>query len=249
MTTTIVINKQGYAVKDLHVFGETVTISPERTVMIVACQVNGMTTAAVVYQADGTFMGIAQSSNTLLQQLETESGYFRRRQVQTMQRLLPKTLDPDAKSLPWVKGQNAFMPITCYTDGPTTWVNTAFLTAIETQGFQTRLVMQDAPDIVTSKGRNKFIKQLTAIKIMSLWMCQDLYGCGSQLERAILPMINWPDNVPINVDQAALQASRDLTCLTTLGERLKLPVDEETTLADLQRRARLNISQRDMKTF
>ena len=91
-----------------------------------------------------------------------------RRQVQTMQRLLPKTLDPDAKSLPWVKGQNAFMPITCYTDGPTTWVNTAFLTAIETQGFQTRLVMDGAPDIVTSKGRNKFIKQLTAIKIMSL---------------------------------------------------------------------------------
>lgn len=84
---------------------------------------------------------------------------------------------------------------------------------------------------------------------MSLWMCQDLYGRGSQLERAILPMISWPDNVPINVDQAALQASRDLTCLTTLGERLKLPVDEETTLADLQRRARLNISQRDMKTF
>ena len=80
-------------------------------------------------------------------------------------------------------------------------------------------------------------------------MCQDLYGCGSQLERAILPMINWPDTVPINVDQAALQASRDLTCLITLGERLKLPVDEETTLADLQRRARLNISQRDMKTF
>ncbi|WP_270310797.1 hypothetical protein [Weissella cibaria] len=62
-------------------------------------------------------------------------------------------------------------------------------------------------------------------------------------------MINWPDNVPINVDQAALQASRDLTCLITLGERLKLPVDEETTLADLQRQARLNISQRDMKTF
>lgn len=109
--------------------------------------------------------------------------------------------------------------------------------------------MEGAPDIVTSKGRNKFIKQLTAIKIMSLWMCQDLYGCGSQLERAILPMISWPDNAPINVNREALQASHDLTCLTTLGARLKLPADEETTLADLQRQTRLNISQRDMKTF
>jgi|GEM_PF-5532914 len=231
MKETILLDTTGYATSPLNAFEEKGTISMQHTVMIMAKHLlNKKGRGAKIYYNDGQRLGVRQTTNQLMKQLEQTTGHTRQQHVRPFQRLLPECYQPQTKSLSWIRGGHAFLPVTCYSDGPTTWLNVQYIEAVEVRGAHTIFVMRDAPNVAVPKRYAGIMKQLTIIKIISHWMCQ-ISARETSWQQSALPEIAWPNNVPVNINHEALFWAQGISVMEQLADRLVM--DEPYLVADL----------------
>ena len=228
---SIILDTNGYGKEKLSAFEDKATMSMQDTVMIVAKYLlHKKGSGATIYYRDGQWLGVRQTTNQLMKQLEQSTGHTRQYHVRPFQRLLPECYQPQTKSLSWVRGGHAFLPVTCYSDGPTTWLNVHYIESVQTRGARTVFVMRNAPNVEVPKRYPGIMKQLTIIKIISHWMCQTT-AHETSWQHSALPEIAWPDNVPVNINHEALVWSQGLSLMERLAD--KLVADEPYFVADL----------------
>ena len=228
---SIILDTNGYAREKLSAFEDKATMSMQDTVMIVAKYLlHKKGSGATIYYRDGQWLGVRQTTNQLMKQLEQTTGHTRQYHVRPFQLLLPECYQPQTKSLSWVRGGHAFLPVTCYSDGPTTWLNVHYIESVQTRGARTVFVMRDAPNVEVPKRYPGIMKQLTIIKIISHWMCQ-VTAQETSWQDSALHEIAWPDNVPVNINHEALIWAQGLSLMERLAD--KLVADEPYFVADL----------------
>lgn len=214
MTYTVTVSEKGYCAEKLRFVAETGDICPQTTLMIVAAHDRYQRSVSRLYYIDGMISDINASTNYLLAQLEEKTAFKRGQQVEAYYRLLPPDLKGQMRS--WIMQNYAFIPVTSYKSGPTTWVNARYISDVQTRGMNTTIVLQDGSILNISKHKDKFMKQLIATKVVSLWMTQYAFGCGDHFDKMILPFVNWPARVIYQINRARLQHLLVVTSLEDL---------------------------------
>ena len=202
MTHAIIISEKGYSKETLGQLTETSDICPHETTLIVAAHDRYQRSVSRVYYADGTIVDTLQSTNRLMEQLENATGYQRRDQVEAYYCLLPTELRGQMRS--WVMQNHAFVPVTSYKSSPTTWINARHIVDVQTRGMRTSVLLRDGSVVQIAKHKDKFIKQLVATKVVSLWMTQYTFGHGDRFDKMLLSCVSWPKQVPQHVDRLRL---------------------------------------------
>lgn len=202
MPNSIIISEKGYSQDVLSQFSEASDICPHETMLIIAARDRYQRSVSRIYYADGMIVDTLVSTNRLMDQLEKTTGYKRHDQVEAYYCLLPPALRGQMRS--WVMQNHAFVPVTSYKSGPTTWINARQIVNVQTRGMRTCVVLRDGTVVQIAKHKDKFIKQLIATKIVSLWMTQYTFGHGDRFDKMLLPCISWPEQVSQHVDRVRL---------------------------------------------
>lgn len=214
MAYTVTVSEKGYCSEVLMSVAETGDICPQTTIMVVAAHNRYQRSVSRLYYTDGMVADVNVSTNYLLTQLEERTAFKRRQQVEAYYRLLPPDLVGQMRS--WIMQNYAFIPVTSYKSGPTTWVNARFISDVQTRGMHTTIVMKDGSILNISKHKDKFMKQLVATKVVSLWMTQYAFGYGDHFDKILLPFVDWPARVTYQLNRERLQHLLVVTSLEDL---------------------------------
>lgn len=214
MTYIVTVSEKGYCSEVLMSVAETGDICPQTTLMIVAAHDRYQRSVSRIYYIDGMVVDVNVSTNYLLAKLESKTSFKRTQQIEAFYRLLPPALIGQMRS--WIMQNYAFIPVTSYKSGPTTWVNARYISDVQTRGMQTSIILVDGSVLNINKHKDKFMKQLVATKIVSLWMTQYAFGYGDHFDKMLLPFINWPAQVAYQMNRDRLQYLLIVTSLENL---------------------------------
>lgn len=214
MAYTVTVSEKGYCSDILMSVAETGDICPQTTLMIVAAHDRYQRSVSRIYYTDGMVVDVNVSTNHLLKRLEEKTAFKRGQQVEAYYRLLPPDLTGQMRS--WIMQNYALIPVTSYKSGPTTWINARYISNVQTRVMQTSIVLVDGSVLNINKHKDKFMKQLVATKVVSLWMTQYAFGHGDHFDKILLPFINWPARVAHQINRGRLQYLLVITMLEGL---------------------------------